>query len=136
MNDYEPTSYSPAGSSPTTSAHRERGPRAGRSLVKKSAWITAVGVTVAVAGLVGAGTASAADLPSSTPTVSAAPTPPGGGARSGPADGGATGIVDSTSTSSFTFATATGIEVTVNENSSTKYEVGIIPVPANVVQKG
>jgi hypothetical protein len=137
MNDYEPTRYSPAGSSPTHAARRERGPRAGRSLVKKSAWITAVGVTLAVAGLVGAGTASAADLSSSTPTVSAAVTPPGGGgARSGPEDGGATGIIDSTSTSSFTFATATGVEVTVDENSSTKYAVGILPVPANFVQKG
>ncbi|TVT25036.1 hypothetical protein LWP59_25315 [Amycolatopsis acidiphila] len=95
------------------------------------------GLAVAVAGLLGAGTASAADLSSSAPSLSAAVTPPGGGgARSGPEDGGATGIVDSTSTSSFTFTTATGVAVTVDEDSSTKYDVGVLPVPASVVHKG
>jgi cytochrome c-type biogenesis protein CcmE len=130
MNDYEPTSHSPAGSSPATTADRERRPSARRLLSKKTgAWIMATGLTVAVAGLAGAGTASAASL-------SPAATPIGGGPVSGPADGGATGIVDAKSTSSFTFATATGVEVTVNEDSATKYEVGILPASASVVKKG
>ena len=50
---------------------------------------------------------------------------------SGPADGGSTGIVETTFASGFTMTTATGIEVTVNETSSTK-TVG----PAGDVRKG
>lgn len=94
-----------------------------RSLSKK---IVAVGLTCAVAGLVGAGTASAAP---------AAP-PAGGGPVSGPAAGGSTGIVDAKSAAGFTFKTATGVEVTVDENSSTKYKVGALPAPASVVRTG
>jgi len=93
----------------------------------------AAGLTVAVAGLAGAGPASAADLTSSSP---AAATPVGGGPAAGPADGGATGVVESESASGFTFETATGVEVTVGEDSSTKYKVGILPAPASVVKKG
>jgi hypothetical protein len=108
MNDHEPASR----------------PRARRLLSRKTgAWIMAVGLLVAVTGLAGAGTATAA-------------TPVGGAPVAGPADGGATGIIDAKSTSSFTFATATGVEVTVNEDSATKYEVGIFPVPASVLRKG
>lgn len=40
-------------------------------------------------------------------------------ARSGPADGGSTGLVDSTSASGFTMTTATGIKVTVNQTPFT-----------------
>ena len=143
MNDYEPTSHSPAGSAPATTAVQGRRPSARRLLSKKKgAWFVAAGLTCAVAGLAGAGTASAADLsssassPSAAATTSPTPTPIGGGPVSGPADGGATGIIDSKSTSSFTFKTATGVEVTVNEDSSTKYKVGILPAPASVVKKG
>jgi hypothetical protein len=42
------------------------------------------------------------------------------GPVSGPEDGGATGLVATTFASGFTITTATGIEVTVNETSSTK----------------
>src|SRR5882672_4389236 len=41
-------------------------------------------------------------------------------AVSGPAAGGATGLVDSVSASGFTMTTATGIKVTVNETPFTK----------------
>ncbi|MDT7724757.1 MAG: hypothetical protein QOI21_1333 [Actinomycetota bacterium] len=130
MNDYEPTSHSPAGSGPATTAVQEHRPSARRLLSKKKgAWIMAVGLTCAVTGLAGAGTSSAADLASS---VSA----PTGGPVAPPSNGGATGIVDSESTSSFTFKTATGVEVTVTEDSSTKYKVGILPAPASVVKNG
>jgi hypothetical protein len=53
-----------------------------------------------------------------------------------PSDGGSTGIVDSTSTSGFTFKTATGVEVTVDEDSSTKYKVGILPAGVGAVKNG
>jgi hypothetical protein len=92
---------------------------------KGGALVAAVGLTCAAIGLFGAGTASAAAAP-----------PGGGGPAAGPADGGATGIVDAKSATGFTFATATGVEVTVTEDSSTKYRVGILPVSANAVKTG
>jgi hypothetical protein len=49
-----------------------------------------------------------------------------------PSDGGSTGIVDTTFASGFTMITATGIEVTVNETSTTKTVDG----PAGDVRKG
>jgi len=115
MNDFEPTS----------TAVRERRPNARRLLSKKTgAWFVAAGLTCAAAGLAGAGTASAADLPV------------GGGPVAAPSDGGATGIVDAKSTSSFSFKTAAGVEVTVDEDSSTKYKVGILPAWEGVVKEG
>jgi len=53
-------------------------------------------------------------------------------AVSGPSDGGSTGIVATTFASGFTMTTATGIEVTVNETSSTKTVDG----PGGDVRKG
>nr|WTB29540.1 hypothetical protein OG781_08560 [Streptomyces sp. NBC_00830] len=53
-----------------------------------------------------------------------------------PSAGGATGIVDTTSTSGFTFATATGVEVTVTEASSTKYKKGAHRASDRAVKKG
>jgi hypothetical protein len=132
MNDYEPTGHSLAGSA-------VQSPQSARRMLsrKGSAWIMAVGLTCAVAGLASAGTAFAADLPSSLSGAAATTPPPaGGGPVAGPADGGATGIVDSKSPSSFTFATATGVEVTVDVDSATKYAVGILPAPASVLRKG
>jgi hypothetical protein len=61
---------------------------------------------------------------------------PTGGPVTGPEPGGATGIVDTTSTSGFTFATATGVEVTVNEASSTIYKRGADSASARAVKKG
>ncbi|HEV7980977.1 MAG TPA: hypothetical protein VGP60_40180, partial [Amycolatopsis sp.] len=103
MNDYEPASQSPVGSASATTAVQERRPSARRLLSKRTgAWFVAAGLTCAVAGLTGAGTASAADLPI------------GGGPVAAPSDGGATGIVDAKSASSFSVTTAAGVEVTVN----------------------
>jgi hypothetical protein len=95
------------------------------------------GLTCAVVGLTG-GVAAAATLspsassPSATATSSPTPTPTQTGPRSGPAAGGATGIVDTTSTSGFTISTATGVDVTVDETSATK----IHGAPASAVKKG
>src|SRR4051794_724024 len=101
MNDYDPTSPSPAGSAPATAAVQTRRPGVRRLLSKKrSGWIVGAGLTCAVAGLTG--TSAAADFSSSAPSLSAADTsspapspslPAGGGSRSAPAAGGATGIV-------------------------------------------
>ncbi|MER5792831.1 hypothetical protein [Streptomyces sp. NPDC001980] len=65
-------------------------------------WIVATGLTGALMAVTLGGT-----------TASAAP-------ASGPAEGGSTGIVDSTSASGFTMSTATGVEVTVAETPATK----------------
>ena len=113
MNDYDPTSHSPAGSAPATMAVQARRPSVRRLLSKKKGgWIVAAGLTCAVAGLTGAGTSAAADFSSSASSLSATATssptatpslPAGGGPVAGPSAGGATGIVDTTSTSGFTF---------------------------------
>ncbi|MFI9381885.1 hypothetical protein [Kutzneria sp. NPDC052558] len=94
------------------------------NLTKKSGVLVAA---VATVGLLGAGTAVA----DTTPTP-----PAGGGPVADPADGGATGIVDSTSATGFTFTTAAGVEVTVTEQSSTRYEVGQRPASAKAVKTG
>jgi hypothetical protein len=67
---------------------------------------------------------------------------PGGGlgggsnARSGPAEGGASGTVDSVSTSSFTLSTSAGQKVTVNEASATTYQKGTSSTSASAITTG
>ncbi|MED7828483.1 hypothetical protein [Streptomyces chiangmaiensis] len=133
MNDNYPTSQSPAGANPgTVATHARRGSALRRLSKKKGAWIVAAGLTCALAGVAGLGTASA-----TTPTAATvSPSPSGGGARSAPSDGGATGIVDSTSDSGFTFSTATGVEVTVDETSTTAYTINGHDTSAKTVEKG
>jgi hypothetical protein len=108
---------------------------------KRGEWIVAAALTCAVTGLTGGGTAAAADLSSSasplSATLTSSPTatpslPAGGGAVAPPSTGGSTGIIDATSTSGFTMSTATGVEVTVDETSSTKIHGG----SAKAVKKG
>ena len=60
----------------------------------------------------------------------------GSNARSGPAEGGASGTVDSVSTSGFTLSTATGQKVTVNEASSTTYQNGTSSTSASAITTG
>jgi hypothetical protein len=62
----------------------------------------------------------------------------GGGfnARSGPAAGGASGTVDSASTSSFTLSTSTSQRVIVNEASSTTYRKGTTSTSASAIREG
>jgi hypothetical protein len=94
------------------------------------------GVASAVAVLAGSGVAAAATSSPSTSSAAAAPAPSpsssDGQPRSGPADGGATGIIESTSASSFTIQTWTGIDVTVDQTSSTRIHGG----PARDLRKG
>jgi hypothetical protein len=67
-----------------------------------------------------AGLASAALVFAAAGAASAASTtPPGGPVQSGPADGGSTGLISATSATGFTITTATGVQVTIDETSST-----------------
>jgi hypothetical protein len=62
----------------------------------------------------------------------------GGGfnARSGPAEGGASGTVGSVATSSFTLSTSTGQRVTVTEAPTTTYRQGTNQTSANAITAG
>ena len=81
------------------------------------------------------GTVTTAASPAAT---SRQPVPGRGGsnARSGPAAGGASGTVDSVSTSSLTITTSAGQKVTVNEASSTKYQKATSSISASAIKKG
>ncbi|WP_329364253.1 hypothetical protein OG896_09905 [Streptomyces sp. NBC_00669] len=150
MNDHDTTGRSTAGSDPATTAAQAHRPSAWRSLPKKKGtWIVAAGMTCAVAGLgvfsastssaaSASGTSASGTSAAATSTPTATPTAPGsgGGARSGPTAGGSTGIVDTTSASGFTFATATGVKVTVDETAGTAYLRGTHPTSASAVHKG
>ncbi|MEZ0068212.1 hypothetical protein ABIA32_004236 [Streptacidiphilus sp. MAP12-20] len=85
---------------------------------RRGAWIAAAVLTcAAVIGIsVGSPPSSATAVPSATGGSS--------NARSGPAEGGSSGTVDSVSTSSFTLTTSAGQNVTVNEAASTAYRNG------------
>jgi hypothetical protein len=60
----------------------------------------------------------------------------GSNARSGPAAGGASGTVDTVSTSRFTISTSAGQKVTVNKASSTKYQTGTSSSSASAIATG
>ena len=108
-------------------------------LSRRGALILAAGLVCAVAGAGLGSTSAVADSssPAPAPAATASPTPTptgpeGGGSRADPSDGGATGIVDTTSASGFTMMTATGVKVTVTESSATK----TTGAPAKAVKKG
>src|SRR4051812_19835057 len=83
---------------------------------------SAYGIVSATANS-GSGTATTAASPSAT-SVQPVPGRAGSNARSGPAAGGASGTVESVSTSSFTLSTSAGQKVTVNRTSATTYRKG------------
>ena len=110
-------------------------------------WIVAAALMVAVIGLV----VALAQSPSPTSTAASPPAAghavPGSGgglesggqgsnARSGPAEGGAAGTVDSLSTAGFTMTTAAGQEVTVDVASSTAYLDGTSATTASAITSG
>jgi hypothetical protein len=97
--------------------------------------IAAGAAAIAIAG--GAyGIAGTASGNSSVAAATTANPPKTGGARSGPAAGGAVGTVGSVSTSSFTLTTSAGQKVTVAESSSTKYVKGTTSTTSSAVAKG
>jgi hypothetical protein len=108
----EPRSTETGSSSTTSSTSR-----------RKRGRIAAAGLAAAALVLAATGTADAATTP---------PTGTGGGSLSGPADGGSTGIIASTSASGFTITTATGLAVNITETASTK----VVGGPASAVRKG
>ena len=81
-------------------------------------------------------TANATTATSAATSAQPVSAPGGSNARSGPAAGGASGTVDSVSTSSFTISTSAGQKVTVNKASSTAYQSGTNPVSASAITKG
>lgn len=126
MYDHDPTHDSSPEPTPTVRTGRASQPFPRRMLSRRSVWTMAAGLACAVAGATLGGTSAAADSsssPSIAATTSPTPTPTGpsgGGPAADPSDGGATGIVDTVSTSGFTMTTATGVKVTVTETSGTK----------------
>ncbi|MFJ6572665.1 hypothetical protein ACIQNU_35165 [Streptomyces sp. NPDC091292] len=98
--------------------------------------ILAVGLTLAVAGVTTAGTSSAADLSSFVTATTAVTTAAKAPVTAEPSEGGATGIVTSTSPTGFTFSTATGVQVTVSRTSATTYLKGTRRASASAVKKG
>ncbi|UXX93211.1 hypothetical protein N7U49_15230 [Streptomyces sp. AD2-2] len=119
MNAIDPAGPSGEGDASTTAnhAHRKGGVRSRR---KKTFLIAGAALTCALACFATVGT-SMASTPSADPSVTPSALPTGGGQRSDPADGGATGIVQSTSSSGFTLKTATGVTVTVSDTASTTF---------------
>ena len=96
--------------------------------------LTAGVLVCAVIGLLACGTSSTTgNSPSATPAGSGSA---GSNARSGPAAGGASGIVGSVSMSGFTLATATGQKVTVVEAPSTTYQQSTGLTSASAVTSG
>jgi membrane-bound inhibitor of C-type lysozyme len=101
------------------------------------AMVIAVAISACTTGQPGSSSS-----PSSTSSASGtAPSGLGSGsggsnARSGPAEGGASGTVGSVSTPTFTVSTATGQTVTVNEASTTTYQDGTSSISANAITTG
>ena len=117
-------------------------PRARRSPSNiRRGLFAAAALVGSVTGLfVGIGTSSSA---SAAQPVAASSSPghlgaggQGSNARSGPAPGGSSGTVGSVAKSSFTLTTSAGQEVTIDEESSTKYEKGMSSTSKNAITKG
>ncbi|MDX6355543.1 MAG: hypothetical protein QOF98_2446 [Streptomyces sp.] len=135
MNEFDATSNTPADEAAGTTAVQERPASSRRMSKKKGGLILAAGL--AVAGLATAGMSTASASASTvTPTDTVTPTAPPTGGTATPEPGGSTGIVDALTTTGFTFKTATGIEVTVTEASTTKYKDGVLPAKKSVVKTG
>jgi hypothetical protein len=125
-----------------TMAGQEPGPRMRDHLshVKRGLIVAAALIGSATGLVVGVGASSSAGAAQSVATSS----PPshvgsggqGSNARSGPAAGGSSGTVGNVAKSSFTLTTSAGQEVTVDEQSSTKYEKGTSSAAKSSVTKG
>lgn len=120
---------------------------AARPLIRRSLSKMRVGVIVAAALmasltglLVGLSTSSSVSAAQSVATSRVPGNLGSGGqgsnARSGPAVGGSSGTVGNAAKSSFTLTTSTGQKVTVDEQSSTKYEKGTRPTSQSTITNG
>jgi len=127
--------------SATMAARRSRPLMQGHLSRIRRGLIVAAALIGSVTGLVvGVGTSSSAGAAQS---VAARNSPghlgsrgQGSNARSGPAAGGSSGTVGNVAKSSFTLTTSAGQEVTVDEESSTKYEKGTTSVANIAVTNG
>ena len=151
MSDYEPSNpYETVLARPVSSAMsasvpmaKHLRPRVRRFLSNtRSRWVMAAALTGAVVGLAACGTSPATTTSPSAPATgsgSGGGLGSGGGGsntRSGPAAGGASGTVNSVSTSGFTLSTSAGQKVTVNEASSTTYQNGTSSTSASAITTG
>ena len=131
-----PPTFSPNGSAPVPTAKQARRPKVRRLLAnRRPGRIAAAALICAALGL----PVPLATSPSATAAqlVAASASGTGGSnARSAPAQGGASGTVASVPTSSFTMTTSAGQKVTVDEESSTKYEKGTTSTAAEAVTEG
>jgi len=129
---------------PDQHAHTPRG-----SFTIKRRFLALAAVGLILLGGLGARDVSAGSTPSSTAaaqittsttnttgSAAAGGAPRASNARSGPAEGGASGTVASVSKSSFTLSTSTGLKVTVNEVSSTIYQKGTKKTSASAITTG
>jgi hypothetical protein len=125
-----------------TMAGPARRPRVRRSLSRmRRGLIVAAAAISSVTGLfVGLGASSSASAAQLVAGSSSAghlgSSGQGSNARSGPAAGGSSGKVGSVAKSSFTLSTSAGQEVTVDEESSTRYEKGTSTTSKNSIAKG
>jgi hypothetical protein len=136
MNGHDSTRHSSAAPGPESASADGRRRTRRFSPKTKAVWIAGAGVASAAAILGGAGVATAATSPAAAPaaaptacpsaSASPAPTPSAsnGAPHAAPADGGATGLITSTSSSGFTLQTWTGVNVTVDTSGSTKVSGG------------
>jgi hypothetical protein len=104
-------------------------------------WAAGVSVVaLIVGGFLGARALSAKSSASATAGAPAPSRPTGIGgasnARSGPAEGGASGTVDIVSASGFTMTTPAGQQVTVGVASSTTFQNGTSPASASAITTG
>ena len=135
MSDYGP----PNPHETVSTAKPTRRPMVRRLLAnRRRRWIAvAAALVCAVIGLsVGVVTSRSTIATNAAPAGSSGSGGRASNARSGPATGGASGTVDSVSTSSFTMTTSAGQKVTVDEVSSTTYQNGTNSTSANAVTTG
>ncbi len=106
-----------------------------KTFVSVTFLLLAATAILAACGSSSSGTATASSS-SSTSSSSTTTQPSGSNARSGPAAGGASGIVSNVSTSGFTLTTSGGQKVIVDEASSTTYQNGTISISASAITNG
>jgi hypothetical protein len=138
-----PPTSSPSWPISASMSEQARRPRVRRSLSNvRRGLIVAAAAMGSVTGLfVGLGTSSSAGaaqtvVASSSSGHLGSSGGQGFNARSGPAAGGSLGTVGNVAKSNFTLTTSAGQEVTVDEESSTKYEKGMSSASKSAITKG
>ena len=84
----------------------------------------------------GSSSSSANATTARSPSATSGQRVSGSNARSGPAAGGSSGMVESVSASNFAISTSAGQKVTVNKASSTTYQKGASSTSASAITEG